>query len=75
VRRQLIVPVPGGQGKLEALLAREIRCLASGDLGALGWREPPPPPSRRATIIVAVLPFAAVLIVQPFLHASPGLSG
>jgi hypothetical protein len=85
VRRQLIVPVPGGQGKLEALLAREIRCLASGDLGALGWREPPPP-SRRATlrrraipaaraIIVAVLPFAAVLIVQPFLHASPGLSG
>jgi hypothetical protein len=86
MQRQLIAPVPGGQSKLEALLAHEIRCLAAGDLGALAWREPPPPPSRRATlrrqaisaaraIIVAVLPFAAVLIVQPFLHASPGLFG
>jgi hypothetical protein len=85
MQRQLIAPVPGGQSKLEALLADEIRCLATGDLGALAWRELPPPPSRRATlrlqaisaaraITVAVLSFAAVLIVQPFLHASPACS-
>ena len=43
MQRQIIAPVPGGQGKLEALLAHEIRCMASGDLGALAWREPPPP--------------------------------
>ena len=86
MQRRLIALVPGGPSKPEALLAHEIRCLATGDLGALAWREPPPPPSRRATlrrqaisaaraVIVAVLPCAAVLIVQPFLHASPGLFG
>jgi hypothetical protein len=70
MQRRLIAPVPGGQSKLEALLARQIRCLATGDLGALARRKPAPPPSRRATlrrqaisaaqaIIVTVLPFAA----------------
>jgi hypothetical protein len=86
MQRQVIASVPGGEGKLEALLAHEIRCLATGDLGALAWREPPPPPSRRATLrrqvistvralVVAGLPLAAVLATQPFLHASPGLFG
>lgn len=84
MQRQIIAPVPGRQAKLEALLTHEILCLASGDLGALAWREPPPPLSRRATlrrwaissvraIVVAALPLAVVLTVQPFLHASPGL--
>ena len=78
--------MPDGKGKLEALLAHEIRCLATGDLGALAWREPPPPPPRGATlrrqaistvraVVVAILPLAAVLATQPFLHASPGLFG
>ena len=86
MQRQVIASVPGGEGKLQALLAHEIRCLATGDLGALAWREPPLPPSRRATLqrqaistvralVVAVLPIAAVLATQPFLHASPGLFG
>jgi hypothetical protein len=82
IQRQVIAPVPGGQGKVEALLAHEIRCLVTGDLGALAWREPPPPPSRRATlrrqavsaaraVVVAALPLAAVLAAQPLVHASP----
>jgi hypothetical protein len=86
MERQVIAPVPNGQGKLQALLAHEIRCLASGDLGALAWREPPPAPSRRTTIrrqaiatarmiVVAVIPLAAVLAAEPFLHVSPGLLG
>jgi len=81
MQRQVIAPVPGGHGKVEALLAHEIRCLATGDLGALAWREPPPPPSRRTTlrrqaisaaraVVVAALPLVAVLAAQPFVHAS-----
>jgi hypothetical protein len=84
MQRQVVAPIPGGQGKVEALLIHEIRCLVTGDLGALAWREPPSPPSRRATlrrqvisatraIVVAALPLAVVLLAQPFLHASPGL--
>jgi hypothetical protein len=84
MQRQVIAPVPGGRGKVEALLVHEIRCLVTGDLGALAWREPPPPPPRRTTlrrqavsaaraIVVAALPLAAVLGAQPFLHASPSL--
>jgi hypothetical protein len=86
MERQVIAPAPNGQGKLQALLAHEIRCLASGDLGALAWRAPPPAPSRRMTIqrqmiattrviVVALIPLAAVLATQPFLHVSPGLLG
>ena len=86
IQRQVIAPTPGGQGKAEALLTHEIRCLVTGDLGALAWREPPPPPSRRATIrrqavsaaraiVVAALPLAAVLAAQPLVHASPALFG
>ena len=86
MQRQVIAPIPGGQGKVEAFLVHEIRCLVTGDLGALTWREPPSPPSRRATlrrqvisaaraIVVAALPLAVVLIAQPFLHASSGLFG
>lgn len=80
-QRQIIAPVPGGQGKLGALLTHEIRCLASGDLGALAWREPPPPPSRRTTlrrraistmraIVVAALPLAVVVTAQPCLPSA-----
>lgn len=84
IQRQVVAPVPGGQGKVEALLAHEIRCLVTGDLGALAWREPPSPASRRATlrqraisasraIVVAALPLAVVLAAQPFVHASSPL--
>lgn len=84
MQRQVVAPVPGSQDKLERLLAHEIRCMATGDLGALAWREPPPSPSRRATVkrqaisvaravTVAAIPFAAVLAAQPFLHASPAV--
>lgn len=86
IQRQVIAPVPGGQGKVEALLAHEIRCLVTGDLGALAWREPPAPLSRRATlrrqavsaaraVVVAALPLAAVLAAQPLVHASPAVFG
>jgi hypothetical protein len=84
IQRQVIAPIPGGQAKVEALLAHEIRCLVTGDLGALAWREPPPPPSRHATLrrqaisaarafVVAALPLAAVLAAQPLVHASPAV--
>jgi hypothetical protein len=84
MQRQIIAPVPGGHGKIEALLVHEIRCLVTGDLGALAWREPPPPPSRRTTLrkqaisaaramVVAALPLAVVLAAQPFLHPSSSL--
>jgi hypothetical protein len=86
IQRQIIAPVPGSQGKIEALLAHEIRCVVTGDLGALAWREPPPPPSRRATLrrqavsaarslLVAALPLAAVLAAQPLVHASAPVFG
>jgi hypothetical protein len=66
------------------VLVHEIRCLVTGDLGALAWREPPPPPSRRArlrkqaisatrAVVVAALPLAVVLAAQPLLHASSSL--
>lgn len=41
MQRQLVAPVPGARGKVEALLVHEVRCLVTGDLGALAWREPP----------------------------------
>jgi hypothetical protein len=86
VQRQVIASVPDGQRKAEGLLAHDIQCLVTGDLGALAWRDPPSPPPRRATlrrqaisairaIVVAVLPLAAVLAAQPFLHASSSLFG
>jgi hypothetical protein len=86
MQRQVVAPVPESQAKAEAALVREIRCLATCDLGALAWRKPPPRPPRRTvlrqhaitairTILVAALPLAAVLAAQPFLHTSPGLFG
>jgi hypothetical protein len=86
MQRQVLTPVPGSRTKMEAALAHEIRCLVTGDLGALAWRKPPPRPPRRAvlwrqaitvvrTILVAALPLAAVLAAQPVLHTSPGLFG
>jgi hypothetical protein len=86
MQRQVIAPIPGRQGKAEALLAHEIRCLITGDLGAMAWREPPPPLPRRATlrrqaisaaraIVVAVLPLAVILAAQPFVHVSSALFG
>ena len=84
MQRQIVAPVPGSQGKLEAFLTHEIRCFVTGDLGALGWREPPPQPSRRTTLrqqavsvarvtVVAALPLIVVLAAQPFVHASSPL--
>jgi hypothetical protein len=86
VERQIVAPVPGSRAKVEAALVHEIRCLATGDLGALAWRQPPPRPSRRTvlrqhavtaarTILVAALPLAAVLAAQPILHEAPGVFG
>jgi hypothetical protein len=84
IQRQLIALVPGGQDKLKRRLTHEIRCLASGELGALAWHQPPPTEPRRAVlrrravsaaraIVVAGLPLVAVLATQPFLHAGSGL--
>jgi hypothetical protein len=84
MERQVIASVPEGRGKVEALLVHEIRCLVTGDLGALAWRQPPPLPPRLTTlrrqaistaraVVVAALPLAVVLAAQPFLHASPRL--
>jgi hypothetical protein len=81
MQREIVAPVPGGQSKLEAKLRHEIRCLATGDLGALAWRQPPPSPSRRTTlarktietlrtILVAALPLGAVLVGHAVLHFS-----
>ena len=80
MQRELVAPVPGGQ-ELEAKLRREVRYLATGDLGALAWRQPPPSPSRRTTLArrtIAILrtvlvagspPCGAVLLAQ--LEAAP----
>jgi hypothetical protein len=81
MQRELIAQVPGGQPTLKAKLWHEIQCLATGDLGALAWRQPPPTPSRRAmltrktievlrTVLVAGLPLGAVLASQPLVHFS-----
>lgn len=86
MQRQLVAPVPGGHEKLRRALEHEILCLATGDLGALAWRQPPPRPSRRTvlrrraitfirTILVAAIPLAAVLAAQPLLQTSPGVFG
>ena len=81
MQREVIAPVPGGQPRLEAKLRHEIQCLATGNLGALPWRQPPPLPSRRTalarnlieilrTVLVAALPIGAVLAGQAILHFS-----
>jgi hypothetical protein len=81
MQREIVAPVPGGQTKLEAKLRREVQCLATGDLGALAWRQPQPSPSRRTTlarrtieilrtVLVAALPLGAVLVSQAVLHFS-----
>jgi hypothetical protein len=86
MQRQVLASLPGSSGKLQALLAHEIRCLATCDFGALAWRQPPPLPPRRVALrkqaisaaralFVAGVPFAAVLVSQPFLRVSPGLYG
>ena len=83
MQREIIAPVPGGQAKVEAQLRREARCLATGELGTLAWRQPPPFPSRRTrlaqkmneilrTVLVAALPLGAVLVSQAVLHFNTG---
>jgi hypothetical protein len=75
--------VPGRQPKLEAKLRREVRCLATGDLTGLPWKQPPPSPSRRTTlvrktieisrtILVAALLLGFVLVLQAVLHFNAG---
>jgi hypothetical protein len=84
LQRQMLAPVPGSWPKLEAQLRHEIQCLATGDLGALAWRQPPQAPSPRdtlgrktievlRTILVASLPIGAVLTGQAVLHFSSGV--
>ena len=84
MQREILTPVPGRWPKLEARLRHEIRCLATGDLGALAWRQPTPSTSRRTslarktieilrTVLVAALPLAAVLVGQAVLHFSTGV--
>jgi len=79
--REVVSSIPGAQAKLEAKLRHEIRCLATGDFGALAWRKPPLSPSRRTTLVrktieilrtalVAALPLGAVLVGQAALHFS-----
>lgn len=72
--------------KAEATLIHEIRCLATGNLGSLAWREPPARLPRRVvfrrnaiivfrTLLVAALPLAAVLAAQPIVHLNAGVFG
>jgi hypothetical protein len=81
---EVIMPVQGSRPKLEAQLRHEINCLATGNLGALAWRQPPPSPSRRSAlkrravgvlriILVAALPLGAVLASQAILHLNAGV--
>jgi hypothetical protein len=83
MQREIVAPVPGNERKLESALRHQIRCLATGELGALAWRQPPALPSRRTTfwrrasvvtrtVLVAGLPLAAVLAGQSLLHLSAG---
>jgi hypothetical protein len=84
MQRAVIAPVPGGQSKLEARLQHEIQCLATGDLGALAWRQPPPAPSRRTTrarkaieilrtVLVGGIPLGAILAANVVVHFSTGV--
>ena len=84
MQRDIVAPVPGGERKLESALRHQVRCLATGELGALSWRQPPPSPSRstafwrRASaitrmILVAGLPLTAVLTGQSLLHLGTGV--
>jgi hypothetical protein len=81
MQREIIASIPGERAKVEAKLRREVRCLATGDLGALAWRQPPASPSRRTTlarrtieilrtVLVAALPLCVVLVGQAVLHFS-----
>lgn len=81
---EVVMSVPGSRSKLEAQLRHEINCLATGNLGALAWRQPPASPSRRntlkrrtvgvlRTILVAALPLGAVLTSQAVLHLNAGV--
>ena len=84
MQREMISPVPGGQPKLEARLRHEVQCLATGDLGALAWRQPPPSPSQRTTLarktieilrtlLVGALPLGLVLTAHAVLHFNSGV--
>lgn len=84
--RQIVAALPDRHNKTESLIAHEIQCLATGNLGALAWRSPPPAPSRSAkrrravvavtrAAVAAALPLAAVFAIQPFIHASSSLLG
>lgn len=70
---------PRSWPRIEAVLAQDIRALATGDFNRLLTAEPPAPPrvtrSRREiavkaarTIVFAVLPLAVVLTAQPWLR-------
>ncbi len=84
MQHEMVASVPRIPALTEAALAHEIRCLATGDLGALATRAPPPRPSRRdrafrafRTVLEALLPLVLVLVAQPIahgiLHRTPGL--
>ena len=87
MQREMVASGPGIPAQTEAALADEIRCLATGDLGALATCAPPPPPPRPSrrdravsafrTVLEALLPLVLVLAAQPIvhgiLHRTPGL--
>jgi len=84
MQREMVASVPGIPAQTEAALADEIRCLATGDLGALATCALPLRPSRRdravsafRTVLEALLPLVLVLAAQPIvhgiLHRTPGL--
>ncbi len=86
VQREILAPNSGARDNVQRILRHEIKCLATGDLGALVWRRPPARPPRRVTlrrqalaairaVIVAVLPLAVLLAAQPVLHISSPVFG
>src|SRR5258708_13692422 len=76
LEREVAAPVPGGWQRVQTALRHDVRCLATGELGALRWRQPPVPQSRRKvlwrrtiavlrTALAAAPPLAAVLAPPP----------
>jgi hypothetical protein len=79
LRRDVAAPSSQGWDRIAATLRQDIVALATGELGDLAQTTPPrqtkPARTRRQKIVtllrsiaVALLPLAAVIAAQPFLH-------